>query len=125
MNTKRKVISASTGIHRGEKLYFLQLECGHQATVPAQYDHKRQVMVNPPDKVECERCRAILERGRLEERVEDHLNDLSFQEMSGGWNQDEMEYLLEQDTPTLQRFLTQGFDEIQGWLEKHRQTEAK
>lgn len=120
MNTKRKVTSVTTGTYRGKKMYYLQLECGHQTTVPVRYDRKRQVEVNPPDTVECECCQAILEHGRLVERVEEHLNDLSFNEMSGGWNQEEMEYLLDQAIPTLQRFLTQDFDQIQMWLKNRR-----
>jgi len=53
----------------------------------------------------------------LEDELEGYLRDLSFDQMDGGFTEDEIDYLLSQDVKTLTWFKSQPFDEIKSWLE--------
>ena len=71
----------------------------------------------------CPDCKAVYEKGLLEDEVEKYLRELSFQEMDGGFTEDEIEYLLDQDAATLTWFKEQPFYEIKAWLETRRHPE--
>lgn len=55
----------------------------------------------------------------LTEQLEEHLDQLSFEDMSGGFNEYEMEWLLGRDDETQRHLLTIDFDQIREYVDSN------